>query len=402
MRLLFLLQDIPYPPATGINSKAFNLLKSLSRAGWQCDLLCFAAGDHSARRAGLERELPGVKVLAVHPPLSGAGLALMKVFNLFKGVPPSFAEYCSADFLASFRKAAARGYDAVHYDVINMAQYLGSGPDAPAVLSSNDAISLSYRRMIAQNKSPLRKLYLAAAEALIRRFERAVYPRFAAVHVVSEEDAAYLRAVSPDIRLKVIPLAVDRSFLEYAPARKEAGGLPRVAFVGNLAVPGIANGLFGFLDGAFSRLDSGTFEFRVLGPNASPSDERRLRAWPGLKYYGWAEDYKAFLSEADIVLVLDRSGTGIKTRVLEAMAMGKPVVGTSVAFGGISVRSGENCVLRDDPAEISSELGRLIASPSLRESIGGNARGFIAREYGMDTVGPRWENLYSGLLPGRG
>ena len=398
MKILFLLQDIPFPPATGINSKAFNLIKRLSVAGWQCDLLCFATGDCAARKAGLETALPRVKVLAVHAPQSGVGLTIKKALNLFKGLPPSLAEYFSPEFLSSFRAAAVDGYDVVHYDVINMAQYLDIGLVTPSILSSNDAISLAYERMIGQNRSPLRKLYLAAAAVLIRNYERKIYPRFSVVHVVSEDDAAHLRDISPDIRLAIIPLAVDRTFLDYRPVRPPAGGVPRVAFVGNLSVPGIANGLFGFLEGAYPGLsDSATFDFRVLGPNPSVRDTERMRTYPGLKYFSWVDDYKAFLSEADIVLVLDKSGTGIKTRVLEAMALGKPVVGTSIAFGGISVENGKHCYICDTPEETATYLKRLITDRALCESMGGNARELILAKYSMSVVGPKWEALYSEL-----
>lgn len=400
MKLLLLLQDIPFPPATGINTKVFNVLKRLSGAGWECDLLCFATGDWAPRRAALEACLPGVKVLDVHAPPTGATLVLKKVLAFLRGLPPSLAGFGSASFAASLEAvAAAKKYDVVHYDVINMSQYLGFGPAAPSLLSSNDAISLAYDRMIAQNASPLRKLYLAAATALIRRYERRVYIKFDMVHVVSAEDADHLRSIAPGLRLVVIPVAVDSSYLEPGPFPRRPGP-PRVLFMGNLNIPGIANGLFDFLDGAYADLAASAppFEFRVLGPKASAAQEARLAGCPGLKYFKWVEDYRAFVAEADVVLVLDKSGTGIKTRVLEAMALGRPVIGTDIAFGGIEARDREHCLLRRTPQEIAEALAHLLHDPLLAAELGAHARELVLARYSIDQVGPCWEKLYADLV----
>ncbi len=403
MKLLFLLQDQPYPPSTGINRKAYNLISYLASKGWECDLLCFGSGEASERAAELEKKVPGVKVLSVVPKPCGPALLIKKAFSLLRGLPPSLGEFRSRNFSRALEKAAKlKKYDAVHYDVINMAQYLPWGPQAPSVLSSNDAISLSYERMITENKGILRKAYLALAAFLIKSFEREVYPEFSSVHVVSEEDAGHLRRIFPKIALEVIPIAVDSSFVDYTPFQAEAvREVPRVVFTGNLDIPGIANGLFDFLDKSYRDvLAVSPFEFWVSGPGASEEDEKRLSAFPGLRYYRWVEDYKAFLASADIVLILDRSGTGIKTRVLEAMAFGKPVIGTSIAFGGIRAEDGKHCFVSNTAQKTAADLKRLLMAPSLRRRTGKAARDLVLAEYTMSFVGPKWERLYKEAIAG--
>lgn len=400
MRILFLLQVFPYPPVNGISSKAFNLIRYLASKGWRCDLLCFGTAAEAARSAELEAAVPGARVLAVIPPAAGAGRAARKVLCLLKGLPPSIGEFESREFKAALLAAGGGGYDAVHYDVINMAQYLPWGPKAPSVFSSNDAVSLFYRRMSAEASGTLNRLYLKLAGRLIAAFERKIYPRFDRVHVVSEEDAAHLKNSCPGLGIEVIPIAVDASFSPPdRPAAKAGKSCPCVVFSGNLGIPGIANGLFDFLSAAYPDVRAGglPFEFRVLGPNASAADERRLLSYPGLKYARWAENYKDFLSEADIVLALDRSGTGIKTRVLEAMALGKPVIGTKIAFGGISARDGSHCLVCNTPSETGAALKRLLADGGQRERIGKAARELILSTYSMSVTGPKWEALYTGL-----
>lgn len=405
MKILFLLQSLPYPPSDGISWKAYNLIRHLASKGWRCDILCFGDRDAGLRAAEFEKLSPGLKVLDVIPPPSGLERSFKKVTSLLSGLPPSLGGFKSRKFRDALKAAAgADRYDAVHYDVINMAQYLRFGPKAPAVLSSNDAISLFYVRLAAESRNVLRKLYLRLAAGLIRRFERKYYRRFDKVHVVSEVDADYLREACPGLHPEVIPLAVDNSFLdpesEGGPIRDKRG--VNIAVTGNLDIPYIAAGLFEFLERVFPGVlrDCPQAELHVLGPKASLADEKRIKSFKGVEYLRWAEDYKAFLVAADIVLVLDKSGTGIKTRVLDAMALGKPVLGARISFAGIAVEDGRHCFICNSPNETSLALKKLLFSPELRGKVGQAARELIRSGYSQSVVGPKWEKLYAEVRAG--
>lgn len=401
MKILFLLQDFPYPPATGINRKVYGVLSCLASKGWECDVLCFGGPAAAARVPAFEAAVPGVKVLSVIPPPSGAAAVLKKIACLARGLPPSLGGFSSGRFRAALQKAGAdSSYHAVHYDVINMAQYLPRGPRVPSVLSANDAISLFYERMIKETPGFLRRLYLSLAKYLIARFEARVYPKFDKVHVVSEEDSAHLKKMCPGLDVEVIPIASNGAFTGQAafPPGLPAG-VPKVVFTGNLDVPGIANGLFDFLAGGYDAAASPVqFEFIILGPKASPEDEKRISAFPGVKYLRWVEDYVSFLASSDIVLILDRSGApGIKTRTLDAMSLGKPVIGTAIVFSGIAAENGNNCFVCNSPEETGAALKRLLGDKALREKAGKAARELMLSRYSERVVGPKWEALYAGL-----
>lgn len=404
MRILFLLQDLPYPPSTGINSKAYNVIRYLASKGWHCDILCFGSYDAASRIGEFETAVPGVKVLGVYS-LPGRLKALVNKIRFFcLGLPPSFGEFRCERFIKALRSISINAsYDVVHYDVINMAQYLPDGPNVPSVLSSNDAISLSYSRMVAQNRSLLRKIYLTIAAFLIKRFEKDTYPKFLAVHVVSAEDASYLSGISPEMRVKTIPIAADESFIGFNPAGRGKNAPLRMVFSGNLNIPGIANGLFEFLDKVYGQISTTSpfLEFYVLGPKASPLDEERVSLHPRVKYFRWVEDYKNFIAAADIVLILDKSGTGIKTRVLDAMALGRPVVGSKIALSGLDVENARHCLIANTPAEIVQAVTKLIESPDMREQMGRDALALIRSKYSMAVIGPQWETLYLGLKGSR-
>lgn len=400
MRILFLLQDLPYPPSTGINAKAYSVIRYLASKGWRCDILCFGSDGAASLINEFEAAAPGAKIIGVYPKPSRLTVLFNKIRFFCSGLPPSFGEFRCESFVKALRSVSLTvNYDTVHYDVINMAQYLPDGPNVPSVLSSNDAISLSYSRMVEQNRGLLRKIYLSIAAFLIKRFEKSTYSKFSAVHVVSPDDASYLKNVCPEMRVITIPIAVDESVIGFNPGGRVKNAPLRMVFSGNLNIPGIANGLFEFLDSAYGEISASYpfLEFYVLGPKASPLDEKRVLLYPRLKYFRWVEDYKNFIASADIVLILDKSGTGIKTRVLDAMALGRPVIGSKIALSGLAVENTRHCFIANTPSEINQAIAKLVESPDMREKMGSEALELIRSKYSMAVIGPQWETLYLGL-----
>lgn len=400
MRILFLVQDFPYPPANGITRKVYSVLSHLSGKGWKCDILCFGDRDSVNRAPHLEAALPGVKVLSIIPYDSGVKAILKKAISLLSGLPPSLGGFSDRRFRETFQKACREySYDVVHYDVINMAQYRQWGPDLPSVFSSSDAISLFYEGMIKESRGLFRRMYLMISRRLIAKYERAVYPKFDKVHVVSKKDSDHLKKLCPGLDVEIIPITANESFIDFLPPRPAPDKILKAAFTGNIDIPGIANGLFEFLDTAYRGMipDTPPFEFHVLGPKASPEDIKRISSFPNVKYFSWVEDYRGFLLGIDILLALDKSGTGIKNRVFDAMALGKPVVGTSIAFSGIDVENRKNCFVCNNPAETAAAIRLLLEDPVLRENIGKAARELMLSRYSAAVNGQKWEALYAGL-----
>src|SRR5665647_739751 len=167
MRILFLLPDFPYPASTGGRLKIFNVLKHLSKQH-QCDILCFGNLDHS-NKTSLMEALPNVRVLGVFAPVSGISKLVGMLWNFAHGLPPSFASFAGRNYVSVLRECLAKGdYDLVHYDIVNMAQYLPFGSGIPSVHSPNDATSLVYYRMAENTAWTLEKIRLLISAILLR------------------------------------------------------------------------------------------------------------------------------------------------------------------------------------------------------------------------------------------
>lgn len=407
MRILFVLPFIPCPPADGGRMKVFSLLKCLS-AKHQCDLLCI--GDETPEtRSTLAADLPHVGKVTIIPPRSGWSKWLQIVWQLFRGRPPSFARYARRNVRELLAAAAeANGYDAIHYDIINMAQYQPQARSIASVHSPNDATSNVYLRQARASGTVLGWARFFTAALLLKRYERRHYRNFSRIHVVSDADCDYLLALDSHLDIEVIPISSGYSEqATTAAARLRAQGLdlegqgPTIAICGNLADAGINGGLNDFLDEVLPNLYRGIpgLRVRILGRGISEPMLHKIQSCSAVEYAAYVEDFMAFLEAADVLLAPDRVGApGAKTRVVQAMALGLPVVGSPTAFEGIPMTSGIHGIVYQSSLECASALTQLLGDKALRVRLGESAAVLAVREYSLEAVAARYEALYASAI----
>lgn len=405
MRILFVLPSFPFPPGDGGRAKLFNMLKFLSERH-ECDLICFGEGDR-ADVAGFRRNLPLVgKVRIVQPP-SRIPRILGTFLKLMSLRPPSFARYSSNEMAKSIEaEARQRRYDAVHFDIINMAPYQRNCRDLPSVHSPNDATSLVYLRHSDAAPSMLTRLRLRATSFLLARYERKKYADFSKIHVVSEPDRDHLSLLCPNADIEVVPITsgYSKDIAATIPIR-EASHNPVVTVCGNLGDTTIAEGFRDFLKyvlPAVSAAHKG-LRVRVLGRNLGTSLLCELQKHPNVEYFAWVDDFEEFLLASDVLLLPDRAGApGPKTRTVQAMALGRAVLGSTTAFEGIRIISGYHGAIYTTQEECRDLLLRLLGDSALRVSMGIAAAKLAADEYSIESVGPQYEALYMRALQSHG
>ena len=400
MRMLFLLSDFPYPASTGGRLKVFNELLYLSNRH-QCDILCFGKVDE-AQVNGLATVLPRVGVLGVVSPRSGVRKWLGMLWHLVRLLPPSLTAFAKRDYARAVSDSLATGnYDVVHYDIINMAQYLSSGSGKPSVHSPNDATSLVYFRMARHLTWSLAKIRALLSAVLLQRFEKKIYPLFTKVHVVSEVDAVYLRKLDPRIDVHTIPISIEGLLLGKVQRPNKgyvaSGRRPMIICTGNLANAAISKGVDDFLRIAFPHILQNIPNVRLVvhGKNARASLLRRHEASVNIEFCSWVDDYQAFMCQADVVLAPDSGGApGAKTRVVQAMGLGLPVVGSEAAFEGIPAVNGVHGMVYTSMTDCAAMIVTLFSNRMLRERIGKEAHQLAIAEFSLSNVGPRYESLY--------
>jgi glycosyltransferase involved in cell wall biosynthesis len=108
------------------------------------------------------------------------------------------------------------------------------------------------------------------------------------------------------------------------------------------------------------------------------------------------------LGKATVAICPMQSGSGIQNKVLEAMAVGTPVVSTAVANQGVQGRPGRDLLVADEPQEFAQAVEQLLSSPSLRRQLGMNGRALVEQSFRWEAHVARFEALYRGEEPEAG
>jgi glycosyltransferase involved in cell wall biosynthesis len=132
------------------------------------------------------------------------------------------------------------------------------------------------------------------------------------------------------------------------------------------------------------------FELAVVG-HCPPRIAAELAAHAGLVLRGYVDDLDAELRRHRAFVAPIRSGTGVKTKVVEAMAAGLPVVSTPLGVEGIGATDGEHCLVAEDAAAMAAGLRALADDAALAARIGGAARGLVRDGFAPDVLAARWE-----------
>jgi len=403
LRILFLLQDLPYPISDGMRQKAFNLLALLAQHH-TCDVISFSSGG-SEQLEATRLALPGVNFLATIEAEGALRRSFRALWNVVKLLPPSFARYQNPSFRAEVLQAVeSRAYDVVHYDIVNMAQFHALLPAIPSVHSPNDATSLCSYRMACNVAGMFDRAKLFIAARLLRRYEHKHYADFTRVHVVSKMDADYLRTLVPSCRVEYIPLGMSIPSVR-APIQG-AEQSPLVLMLSESNAEHVSPGLIDFLNVTAPRLleQDSELKIRVHGKGAEEAIAgHALAEHQRVSVSSWVDDLNSLIRAADVVVLCDKSGTGVKTRAMQAMVCGAAVVGTQASFSGMgeSLVDGRDCLIAGSPEAMADAVASLLKRPSLRAELGAAGAQLIREEFSWEALSDRYEGLYYDAISAR-
>jgi glycosyltransferase involved in cell wall biosynthesis len=217
-----------------------------------------------------------------------------------------------------------------------------------------------------------------------------------AEHVVtlSEEDAARLRAFRPELSISVSPCGVDVQ--HFRPDAVAPAAPVDLLFVGNFGHPPNGDAVR-FLVSEVLPAVAHDVRLRVVGHGAAEA-LRDLERSSRVEIVGPVADVRPHLASARIAVAPVRFGTGMRGKVLEALAMGRPVVTTPLGAEGLGARPGQDLLIAEGARETARAIQRLIADPALGLRIGCAGRAFVSKELTWSRIAEAHETIYTAAL----
>lgn len=268
----------------------------------------------------------------------------------------------------------------------------------PAVLTALDAWHLHADTRAAVS-SGLRRRMLRAEAARVRRFEATTYRRFDRVTMVTRQDADALLEVSPDLRITVVPNGVDAGAFPHTATLRGS----RIAFHGIMSYePNVVAAQF-LAREVLPRVRARRPEAHLVLVGREPAPEvRTLAALEGVTVTGGVDDVVPWLTDSRAYACPMLSGTGIKNKLLEAMATGLPCVVTPLAAQGLDVADGRELLVRTDVDAVAHGLLQVLDDDDLASSLGLAGRRYVVDHHSWEAVGRTYEALYREVLVRRG
>ncbi len=374
MRVLYLTPGVPADGVVGgPMGSLYNILQFV-RAGHEVTVLCLVPRNGTDLETGEASRLATVRVVRGAGSASRASFAL----NLLDPLPWPIRRYVSPDYRRAIREAlGASEFDLVLFNSLHSATELPlvrTLTRAPCVLFEHNVQTTVMRLFARVQRNPLARAYAELQWRKMLAFERRAIGRFDLVLTFSDVDGRDLAALRPGIALRSVPLKLDLT--RFAPDGGRADDPFDVLFVAYFGWAPNEDSLRWFVRDIFplilQRRPGTTLD--IVGAGA-PDWVRALDGRDGvIRFRGQVDDVAPYYRSARVVVVPLRVGSGVRVKIVQAMAGAKAIVTTAKGCEGLDVRSGEHLLIADTPAQFASATAGLLDDPALRQRLGAQAR----------------------------
>lgn len=412
-RVLWLSHLLPYPPKGGVLQRSYNLLTEVSKCH-EVTLLAFAQEGllelhYGSITKGIEetvRELSGVchEVKVVPMPLSSVPFSkhIIALTSLFTNYPYTLNWLNSKKYRNEIKNLLKDyNFDLIYCDTVSLAIYQDSFKSIPFVVGHHNIESDMMKRRSINETNWIKKIYFDIEAKKILKYERNLCKKASLNITCSALDSEKLRRALPASRISEIPNGVDLNY--FVPEPRKLKGKKNITFLfaGRLnaytnskAALFIAKEIWPILRSHFSGS-----RFFIVGSN--PPKEVLLLAEndDGLVVTGFVEDIRPYLRDSDIYICPISDGGGTKLKVLDALAMGIPIIANPIACEGIDVTEGENILFAEKPDQYARQAAKLLENEMRYHEFSANSINLIENCYSYTGIGKKLSQLLAEVAP---
>lgn len=389
-KILIISSRIPYPLIGGDRIRIYNVCRFLSSAGYECDFLFIN------NQITLQNDLIEIKKVVKNVyniEFNPIRFYINSVKGLFSNEPIQ-SQYYYFNNVQKFVDNIYKNYDLIYCNHIRTTKYVAKY-DKPKIVDLHDAISLNYSRAKQYTSGVWDWIYKIESKRVLR-YELEVIKSFDKSLIVSQVDKDFLvkNGANPS-KIEVIPVAVDDSYLNYPPEDEKDW----IVFVGKMNTVANSDAVIYFANDIFPEIRKSLplCEFLIVG--ADPTKRiNRLNNRNGIRVTGRVENHIDYLLKSKVVVAPMRFGAGMQNKILEAMALGKAVVTTTIGAEGIDGENGVHFLIADTPNDFAKACLEISKNFELRTKIGTNARELIRKKYTWNTLNQQLYSVIKNLM----
>ena len=370
----------PYPPSEGGPMAMNSIVNGLIEAGHKVKILAVNSEKYHIKEEDIPvsyKEKTNIEFVDIN--LSIKPIEALK--NLFSDKSYHVERFISEDFKQKLIEILNKDkYDIVQLEMIYMAPYIEtirSHSDALIVLRAHNVEHLIWDRIAKKTNFPLKKWYLKHLVRTLKEYELNAINKVDGIVAITYRDAAFFRGETA-IPVIDIPFGVNPE--EFTPCY-EINEKPTLYHIGSMNWMPNTEGIKWFLKNVWSKLHEREPDIQLnLAGRHTPKWMKKLKM-KNVNVHGEVPDAKEFIKDNDIAIVPLLSGSGIRIKIIESLAMGKTVITTTIGAEGIQYSEYNNIIIADTPTKIVETICRITKDPEEIRRIGRNARKLIEDLY---------------------
>ncbi len=290
--------------------------------------------------------------------------------------------------------------DILHVDQLNMMRFVPPDWSGKVILDEHNAVWQVVERLRKGTHNPLTRWLLRREVELVRRLEGEACRRAHTVLAVSEQDRRALQEVAGEsVPIEIVPITVNVEELETIwMARNPQKN--RLLTVGTMFWPPNSEGIIWWLRKGYEKLQSmcPDLTYDIVGARPPRKVQKLARHCKGVNLHGYVADIVPFWTNAVALVVPILSGGGIRVKILEAMAMGIPIISTTIGCEGLAVRDGEHLLIADTPETFAHACAMLLRDQELAHYLTQNARRVVLEQYNSKAALRGLDSTYEQLF----
>ena len=290
-------------------------------------------------------------------------------------------------------------FDIIQLETIYVAPYIKTikqYSDAKIVIRLHNVEHQIWERLVENEVNIIKKIVLKKMASLLKKYELKVFKNVDAYMAISEIDHVFFKMLDLPIHGITIPFGIDiRQYQiddDYLPSES-----PKLFHIGSMNWLPNLEGIEWFINEVWTHVINlyPDLTFTIAGRNMPDSIKAQER--DGIIIAGEVPDARKFMLSKDIMIVPLLSGSGIRVKIIEGMALGKTIIATSIAAEGLDIVDGKNILIANTPEEMVKAIGLCVNSPEICKFIGENARNYVTLHHHNENISNEIIQFYNSL-----
>ena len=380
MKILQLCNKFPYPPKDGGAIAIYNLTEGLSKDGHHVTLLAMNTRKHFVVPDEAVSAIKDVAELVYVNINTNINIVKAIINILFSRIPYNAERFITNKFAKKISSILNnKKFDIVQLEGLYLTPYVKTirkYSDALISLRAHNIEHKIWKGIASKEKNIFRKKYFKILARRIEKFETDSLNTYDLLVPITKRDAEILNRLGNKKPFRVIPAGFN---IEKIHSDSRKVNLQSIFFIGSLDWIPNQEGLLWFIKMVWQKIikKKPEVEFFIAGRNAPKWLIKIFTKYNNIVFLGEVEDAFEYMTDKAIMIIPLFSGSGMRVKIIEGMALGKVIVTTSTGAEGIDIKHNENIIIADSVTDFEKEIVNLLDNKSFFTKIGENARKFV-------------------------